>query len=279
MQVHCENGRLIEALVDEAQRRRAARPGRVRVRTCPPEVEEEAVARVLAAAALAGAESYLVHLSSSGALSQVRLARGRRRPRVYAEVCLHHLLLDDRHHDGPDAERYLVCPPLRGPTEPEAIWEGVGDGTVDVVASDHAQLRSRTPEEISLEGVTHGYGLAGIGPRLALFVSEGRARGLPLRRLVELACSAPARIFGHHPQKGVITPGADADLVVWDPDVSSRLEVTTFDDGTGDSVFAGRELRGRIRAVLACGRLIVNDGHLQEGLGRYLPAASATSRT
>ena len=246
------------------------------VRTRPPEVEEESVASVLAAAELAGAASYLVHLSSSRALSQVRLARGRRRPPVFAEVCLHYLLLDDRLYDTPDAERYLVCPPLRGATEPEAMWEGIGDGTVDTVGSDHAQLRSRTPENLSLNGVTHGYGLAGVGPRLPLFLSEGLARGVPIRRLVELASANAARIFGH-PSKGAIVPGADADLVVWAPEGTSTLEVDTFDDRTGDSVYAGREIHGQIRAVLHRGRLIVSDGRLTEdGGGRYL-AAERTS--
>ncbi|HLN06022.1 MAG TPA: amidohydrolase family protein, partial [Acidimicrobiales bacterium] len=208
MQVHCENGALIDALVGEALQAGRRGPSTF-AETRPPEVEEEAVARVLATAALTGAPSYLVHLSCSRALSQVRLARGRRHPPVFAEVCLHHLLLDERHHERPDAERFLVCPPLREATECEALWEGIVDGTVDIVASDHAQLRSRTPEELSLDGVSHGYGLAGIGPRLPLFLSEGRARGVPIRRLVELASTRASRVFGH-PGKGEIAPGADA---------------------------------------------------------------------
>jgi dihydropyrimidinase len=273
MQVHCENGALIESLTEQAVRQGRRGPGAF-ASTRPPQVEEEAVARTLAAAELAGASSYLVHLSSSRALSQLRVARGRRRPPVFAEVCLHHLLLDERHHDASDAERYLVCPPLRGATEPEALWEAIADGTVDTVGSDHSQKRSLTPVELSLNGVGHGYGLAGVGPRLPLFLSEGHARGVPIRRLAELAATAPARIFGHHPAKGSIAPGADADLVVWAPEGSSTVAVGTFDDGTGDSVYAGREMHGHIRAVRASGRLIVSDGRLVEsGGGRYRPAS------
>lgn len=271
MQVHCENGELIEALVEAAVLAGERGPGAF-AGTRPPEVEEEAVARVLAVAQLAGAPSYLVHLSSSRSLSHVRLARGRRHPPVFAEVCTHHLLLDESHYCTSDAERYLVCPPLRSPTEPGALWEGISDGTVDAVGSDHAQRRSLTDEEISLEGTRHGYGLAGIGPRMALLLSEGLARGVPIGRLAHVGSTAAARIFGHG-AKGAIAPGMDADLMVWDPEGRCELGVATFDDKTGDSVYAGKQIIGEIRAVLSRGRLIASEGRLAgDGAGRYLPS-------
>lgn len=273
MQVHCENGSLIEALVAEAVESGKRGPSAF-AETRPPEVEQEAVARVLAAAALAGAPSYLVHLSCSQALGQVRLARGRRRPEVFAEVCLHHLLLDDDHHRSGE-DRFLVCPPLRDPGDREAMWEGIVDGTIDTVGSDHVQQRSLTPAALSLEGVSHRYGLAGIGPRLSLFLSEGLARGVPLRRLVELTSTTAAQVFGHHPGKGVITPGSDADLVVWSPEGGSTMEVGSFDDGTGDSVYTGWQYHGSVRAVLLRGRMIVSEGRLLEDRGgRYLPSGN-----
>src|SRR6266567_1565202 len=132
VQVHCENGALIDALTASALA--AGRAGaRVYAGTRPPEVEEEAVARVLAVAALTGAACYLVHLSSAGALDQVRLARSRDRPAVLAEACPHHLLLDDSRYAGADAARYLVAPPLRPAVHLAALWQAVADGTVDAV--------------------------------------------------------------------------------------------------------------------------------------------------
>ncbi len=240
-------------------------------------MEEEAVARALTVGALAGAPTYLVHLSCGGALSQVRLARGKRRAPVFAEVCLHHLLLDGQQHDGADGARYLVCPPLRDSTEREAMWGGVADGTVDVVASDHAQQRSLVSKELSTEGASESYGLAGIGARLSLMLSEGVARGVPIRRLVELVSTRPATIFGHDPQKGAIVPGADADVVVWDPEANSVMVPGTFDDGTNDNVYSGRTFRGNVRAVLARGRLIAFEGKLVErDGGRFLPSRLAS---
>ncbi len=267
VQVHCENGHLIEALVGEAVR--AGRRGaRVFAETRPPEVEEEAVARALAIASVTGATAYLVHLSSAQALDQVRLAKRRGRARVVAEVCTHHLLLDEGRYAGADAGRYLVAPPLRSGEDVEALWAAAADGTIDTVGSDHCQVRSPAAAELSPAGESFQFGIAGIGARLPLLLSEGLARGLPIDRLAQLAAEAPARAFGHYPGKGAISAGSDADIVVFDPAGESVLGPATFDDGTGDSVYAGLRLRGRIRAVLLRGRLTVWRGELVEGHGR-----------
>jgi dihydropyrimidinase len=275
--VHCENGSLIDALMAEALR--AGRRGAlVFAGTRPPEAEEEAVARTLAVASLTGATCYLVHLSTIGALEQVRLARRRAqpRPRVFAEACLHHLLLDETRYAGPDASRFLVAPPLRAREHVEALWEAVADGTIDAIGSDHCQVRSRVLDDIAVAGQAYAYGLAGIGARLPLLLSEGLRRGVPLQRLVQVASQNPARAFGHYPAKGVLAPASDADLVVFDPAGEAVLDDAAFADGTGRSAYAGLRVRGRLRAVLARGQLIVSDTELRPGRhGRYLAAPEA----
>jgi dihydropyrimidinase len=278
VQVHCENGPLIEALVDTVTRDTAADPGRRGPRafcdTRPPEVEEEAVASTLAIASLTGAACYLVHLSTAGAIEQVRLARKKRRSPVFAEVCLHHLLLDEHSYAGADAGRYLVAPPLRGRDHIEALWEAVADGTVDAVGSDHCQTRSAVPAELTAPGQSCEYGIAGIGARVPMLLSEGLARGIGISRLLQLVSENPARIFGHYPRKGALAPGSDADIVVFDPAGQTMVGPDSFDDGTGPSVYAGHRRRGRIRAVLLRGTLIAADGVLAggPGSGRYRPA-------
>ena len=316
VQVHCENAPLIEALVDEDLRAGALRTGtrpagapaggaeagaaragaaraagggaggepvhpgaRIFADTRPPEVEEEAVARTLAAASLAGAPCYLVHLSSAGSVEQVRLARRRGQRGVFAEVCTHHLLLDDTRYAGADAERYLVCPPLRDRGHVETLWEGLADGTIDTVGSDHGQVKSSTTGPLAEAGRCYTYGLAGVGPRLPLLLSAAAARGTPIERVARLAAENPARAFGHYPAKGVLAPGSDADIVIFDPVGDAVLPDDGFGDGTGDSVYAGMAVSGRIRAVLLRGQLIVSDGALVDDRrhGRYLPAAGAAS--
>ncbi len=311
VQVHCENAPLIEALVEEglhaevlqagprpagAPAGRAGATGvgaagvgaagervhpgaRIFADTRPPEVEEEAVARTLAAASLAGAACYLVHLSSAGSVEQVRLARRRGQRGVFAEVCTHHLLLDDTRYAGADAERYLVCPPLRDRSDVEALWEGLADGTIDTVGSDHCQVKSPTTGPLAEAGRCYTYGLAGVGPRLPLLLSAAAARGLPIERVAPLAAENPARAFGHYPAKGVLAPGSDADIVIFDPEGEAVLPDDGFGDGTGDSVYAGMAVSGGIRAVLLRGQLIVSGGALVDDRrpGRYLPTAGAAS--
>lgn len=271
VQVHCENGHLIEALAAGALRSGACGPLAF-ARTRPPEVEEEAVARALAIASLTGATCYLVHLSSAQAIEQVRLAKTRGQPRVIAEACTHHLLLGEDRYAGADAQRFLVAPPLRSAGHAEALWAAAADGTIDTIGSDHCQVRSPAAAEFSPTGESLEFGIAGIGARVPLMLSEGLARGLPIERLSQLTAANPARAFGHYPKKGAIVAGSDADIVVFDPAGKSDVTAATFDDGTGDSVYAGFRLRGRIRAVLIRGRLTVSGGELVDaaGRGRYL---------
>ena len=273
VQVHCENAPLIDALVAGAVQADGPPAGaRIFADTRSPEVEEEAVARTLAVASLAGATCYLVHLSTAGAVDQVRLARRRRTPRVFAEVCTHHLLFDEAQYAGADAERYLVAPPLRDRRHAEALWDGLADGTVDTVGSDHCQVRSPTVGDLAEAGHHYWYGLAGAGPRLSVLLSAALARGMSIERVVQLASENPARAFGHYPAKGALAPGSDADIVIFDPEGSTVLPGDGFGDGTGDSVYAGLTVQGRIRDVLLRGQLIVSDGALAERqCGRYLP--------
>ncbi len=276
VQVHCEEGELIDGLAAAAVA--AGRTGvRVFAETRPPGAEAASVARVLETAHIAGARSYLVHLSCAGALDQVRLARRRGGPPLNAEVCLHYLLLDDRCYLRDDAERYLVCPPLRPPGHQEALWQALADGTLDTVGSDHCQERSRTIGEFAPDKRGYRYGIAGVGARFPLLLSRGLARGLPVERLAEVACANPARAFGHYPRKGVIAPGSDADLLIWDPGVETIITAETFDDRTGDSVYTGERLAGRVRDVLLGGRALVRQGRFvgTGTAGAYLPAQGA----
>jgi dihydropyrimidinase len=238
VQVHCENGGAIEARVDELLA--AGRKDlRAFVETRPPGVEEEAVGRSLALAALAEAPIYLVHLSTAGSLDLVRAAR-RRGQTVFAEACTHHLLFDSDVYLGPDAARFLTVPPLRGREHVEALWEAVADGTLDAIGSDHAQEPYR-PDVPPGDFRSLAYGLAGIKERLPFVLAEGTRRGIRIERLVELLCTGPARIFGLGNKKGTIEAGMDADLIVWDPEGESAGE---------SGPYAGSALPGEIRLVL-----------------------------
>jgi dihydropyrimidinase len=275
VQVHCENGGIIEALVEEfldAGRHEARYYADAR----PPEVEDEAVSRTLAAASLAGAPVYIVHMSTAGGINLVRLARARGQA-VVAEACTHHLILDAELYKTADAARYLVAPPLRGREHVEALWTAVRDGTLDSVGSDHAQVRSQPAGRTSDDFTALPYGFAGLEARLPLVLSAGRRRGIPIERLVELVSAGPAKAFGLYPRKGALEPGSDADLVVWDPASSWTIDRSTLHDHLPDTPYAGIRVEGRIRFVLLRGEPLVADGEFVgvAGGGRYVGAPLA----
>jgi dihydropyrimidinase len=241
VQVHCENGGAIAARVDELLAA-GRKDVRAFVETRPPEVEEEAVARVLTLAALVRAPVYLVHLSTARSLELVRAARARGQT-VFAEACTHHLVFDDGVYSGPDAERFLIVPPLRPRRDVEALWDAVQDGTLDTVGSDHAQEPYR-PAVPPGDFTSLPYGLRGVEERLPVVLAEGLRRGVSLSRLVELLCASPARIFGLRGRKGAIVVGADADLVLWDHSAEWRGR---------EAPYAGLTVSGGLRLVLQRG--------------------------
>jgi dihydropyrimidinase len=270
--VHCENGSLIQSLVGDYLARGRRQPAYF-ARSRPPEVEEEAIARTLAVARLANAAVYITHISTAGGIRLVQTARANGQV-VHAEVCLHHLLFDASLYGGSRAERFLVAPPLRAQEHPKALWPAIANGTVDTLGSDHSQLRYQPPAKDPADFTTLAYGFAGIELRLPVMLSEGLRRGLPIERIAELTATRPAQLFGLFPRKGAISPGADADLVVWDPRPEWRVNASTLHDGIGDSVYAGMTVRGAIRFVFLCGRLIVANGKFvgPASPGRYLSA-------
>ncbi|CAN5777547.1 dihydropyrimidinase [soil metagenome] len=258
VQVHCEVGEVIEVLVGEYQ---AA--GRREVccfaETRPVEVEDEAVRRTLTLAEYVDAAVYIVHMTTAGGLEAVREAR-RAGVDVKAEACTHHLLLDESRYKGEAPERFLIAPPLRPIEHVEALWEAVADGTLDTIGSDHSQVLYHHPGANPDDFTSKPYGFPGAELRMPLILSEGLKRGVSIERLVDLLCTGPAKAFGHHPRKGTLGVGADADILIWDPEVSWVVDAAKLHDGWGISPYEGWEVQGAVRAVYLRGELVAADG-------------------
>jgi dihydropyrimidinase len=260
VKVHCENGSVIDALIREFLAR-GRRDAVYFARSRPPEVEDEAIARTLAIAGVAGAAVYITHMTTAGGIERLRAARARGQV-AHGEVCLHHLLLDASLYRGRRAARFLVAPPLRPRDHVEALWSAVADGTVDTIASDHSQLRYQPPRTNDADFTGLPYGFAGIELRLPLLLSEGIRRGLSIQRIAELSSTRPAQVFGLYPRKGTISPGSDADLVVWDPRPQWKVKASELHDGVGATPYSGMTVQGVIRFVILRGRPVVADGKL-----------------
>lgn len=232
----------------------------------PDYVEAEALARVAYLAEVTGASAYAVHASSAAAIRVLAAAR-ERYPRMYVETCPHYLTLDTA---SPCGVYGKVNPPLRHPSDQEALWEAVAQGVVDVIGSDHVP-RHRSYKEKDIGTASAGF--PGLQNLLPLLLSEGHLRGgLPLPRVAELVATRPAQLFGLYPRKGAIQVGADADLVVADLTTGDRIEGASQHSAAGYTPWEGWRLDCRIERTLIRGRTVYADRRLaEEPAGVYLP--------
>ncbi|HEX2236501.1 MAG TPA: dihydropyrimidinase [Actinomycetota bacterium] len=244
----------------------------------PPEAEASAVARAVRMAQDAEAPCYVVHLSSAGALAEVRGARERGLP-FFAETCPQYLYLSsERYDDVPEeAARFVCAPPLRDPWHSEELWEGLARGSLQVVSTDHCPF-SDDDRRAGLEG--GGWrdftqipgGLPGIETRLSLVFQQVLDGRLSLGQWIDRCCTTPARLFGLHPAKGEIAAGADADVVVFDPRAERPLLPERLHMRADHSPYEDVVVTGWPELVLARGRLVARGGEPcgTPGWGRYV---------
>ena len=276
LQVHCEDPVLLDAAVDAALRRGDVAP-RYHATTRPSYVEAVATARALAFARMADAPVHVVHLSSAAALDEVRRAKAAG-VRVSAETCPHYLVLTDERYDDPDpvsCARYVISPPLRSPADRDALWAGLADGSLDLVATDHVADRLAVEKAAAGAGVSFdkiSNGAPGIETLLSIVYSEGVAKGrITLERMVDLLATTPARRFGLA-TKGALDVGRDADLVLFDPAARRTMRAAELHHTSDYTPYEGLEISGAVRSVFVRGRPVIRDGAFvgQRGFGRFI---------
>ena len=274
LEVHCEDPVVIDAAVADALARGNAAP-RFHASSRPALAEAIATARAVAFAETADAPVHIVHLSSAGALEAVRGARARG-VRASAETCPHYLALTDARYLDPDdteVAKVVISPPLRSAADRDALWAGLADGTLDLVATDHV------PDRVAVEKRINGVpfdrisnGAPGIETLLAIAWSEGVARGrITAERLVEVLAAAPARLFGLG-SKGVLEVGRDADVVLFDPVARRTIRAVDLHHTSDYTAFEGLEVTGAVRSVYVRGRAVIRDGLFvgQRGFGHFV---------
>jgi len=278
-QLHCENGDVLYYLEEKA-----LAEGRVHPRefpaTCPDWAEEEAINRAIRLGALTGAPVYVVHLSTQLGLERIKQAQAAGQ-RVWTETCPQYLLLTDEEMErwGPLAK---IGPPLRPANGPDraALWGGSAQGYIAAVASDHSP-RPKAQKEAGWDnifvepgGTVVPFGSPSVETMVPLMYSEGVVgRGLPLSWLARVLAENPARIFGLYPRKGTIRVGADADLLLIDPEPEWTIRAADHRGIAGWTLYEGWPVKGRPWMTLLRGRVVLNQGRLEAGpgYGQYLP--------
>ena len=272
--MHAENGSVIDVIVQQALAEGKTAPI-YHALTRPTKAEAEAVHRAIAMAEMAGVPIYIVHLSSEDALNQVREARDRGLP-AFAETCPQYLLLslEDVADKGWEGAKYVFTPPLRERKNQPKLWEGLRKDNLQVVSTDHCPFCFADQKALGKDDFTKiPNGGPGIENRLQLLHHHGVGQGnFSINRFVELVSTAPARIFGMYPKKGVLAAGSDADLVLWDPAADYTISAATHHMRVDYSMFEGFHVRGNARDVYSRGELIVSGGKFigKPGRGKYL---------
>jgi dihydropyrimidinase len=271
--MHAENGIAIDVLVRQALDAGHTDPkyhGHVR----HPLLEAEATHRAIQLSKVAGSPLYVVHVSATEAVAEITRAR-HEGFNVFGETCPQYLFLtvDELAAPGFEGAKYVCSTPLRPADHQASLWRALRTDDLSVVSTDHCPFCFADQKELGRDDFSKiPNGIPGVENRLDLLHDAVVAGRISRRRWVELASTAPARMFGLHPRKGTIAPGADADIVIYDPGAEQVLSAETHHMNVDYNAYEGRRITGRVRTVLSRGEVIVHDGeyHGRPGRGRFL---------
>jgi len=244
-----------------------------------PVFEGEATNRVIRLAEAAQVPVYIVHLSASDALNAVRDARDRG-SMAFAETCPQYLFLSlDDMGNGFEGAKFVCSPPLRTPEHQDQLWTGLQKDDLQVVSTDHCPFDFHGQKDLGrgdFRKVPNG--LPGVEDRVDLLHDGGVVGGRFSReRWVDLVSTGPAKLFGMYPRKGSITVGADADLVVYDPNRTRVISAEAHHMDVDYSCYEGRSVQGASDVVLSRGSVVVRNGEFtgRKGHGQFIRRAAA----
>ena len=272
--MHAENGIAIDVLVEQALAK-GHTATIYHALTRPQIAEAEGTHRAICLAEMAGVPVYMVHLSAERALKQVVEARDRGLS-VFAETCPQYLFLsqDDLARPGFEGAKYVCTPALRPAHMQEDLWRGLRMNDLQVVSTDHCPFCMKGQKDLGVDSFAKiPNGMPGVETRMYMLWDGGVRTGrISMNRFVEITSTAPAKIFGLFPKKGTIAIGADADIVVWDPEKKHVLSDKTLHMRVDYTPYEGKEVVGAPTHVLSHGKVVVEQGKYvgKMGDGRFV---------
>jgi dihydropyrimidinase len=273
--VHAENGELVFRLQRELFDKGITGPeGHPLSR--PPQCEGEAANRAIRIAEVLNVPLYIVHNSCRQSLEAITRARNEGQ-RVFGEVLAGHLLVDDsvyRHEDFEVAAAHVMSPPFRSAEHQDALWRGLQSGNLQTTATDHCCFCAdqKAMGKDDFRKIPNGTG--GVENRMEVLWHHGVSTGrLTMNEFVAVTSANAAQIFNVYPRKGSISVGADADIVVWDPEASKTISAKTHFQKVDYNIFEGMTVKGCASHTLSQGKIVYADGKLdvERGAGRYVP--------
>lgn len=276
--VHAENHEMVETFKREYGEQGCLTP-KYHPLSRPRQAEAEAVDRILRLASLAGdAPIYIVHLTTEDGLEVIKEARARGQKNIFAETCSQYLTFTDDVYDKEDGLKFTMSPPLRKEHDIKALWKGIADGDIQVVATDHCPFTYGVQKQRGKDDFRMApNGAPGVEERI-MAVARGIKEGhITWPKLVEVCAENPAHIFGLEPRKGRIQPGSDADFCIIDPEKAHTFTIADAHGDTDYTCYEGIEMPCTIDEVWLRGTCMVKDGKVVEdkGYGSYLVTGSS----
>jgi dihydropyrimidinase len=275
--VHAEHGDSIDVLVKQALAEGHTEP-KYHALTRPPETEGEATNRAIQLSRVAGCKLYVVHVSCREAIEPIALAREKGWD-VWGETCTQYFFVDYSFLERPDFEgaKYVYTPPPRAKENQDRLWDAVASDILSVVSTDHCAFLwdgQKTLGKDDFSKIPNGG--PGLENRLQMIHEFGvRAGRISLQRMVELLSTNPAKYFGLYPRKGTIAVGADADIVVFDPEKKVTISASTHHSKCDYNLYEGTEVTGSPELVLLRGKVLVDGDELvaEPGVGQFVKRA------
>ncbi|PWV97499.1 dihydropyrimidinase [Hoeflea marina] len=278
--VHAENGDVVAQLQQKLMAEGNTGP-EAHAYSRPAEVEGEATNRAIMIADMAGAPLYVVHTSCEQSHEAIRRAR-QKGMRVWGEPLIQHLTLDESEYFNPDwdhAARRVMSPPFRNKLHQDSLWAGLSAGSLQVVATDHCAFTTEQKRFGVGDFTRIPNGTGGLEDRMPMLWTHGVTTGrLTMNEFVAVTSTNIAKILNTYPKKGAVLVGSDADLVVWDPELSKTISAKSQQSAIDYNVFEGKTVRGLPRYTLTRGHVAVEEGTMKtrEGHGQFVARKPVT---
>lgn len=277
--VHAENKEIINTLTAElkAQGKLSAWH---HYESRPEFVEGEADIRAIQWAKSLRAPLYIVHLANAQGMEAVTKARDEGYP-IFAETCPQYLNFTNEVYKREDGRNFVCSPPMKGKESQDALWEGIKRGDVSVIATDHCPFQSYEKDWGKDDFTKIPNGCAGIENMFPYMLSEANKGRVSFNKVVEICCTNPAKLFGCAPQKGMLVPGADADIVIYDPKKEFTVSVGNMHSNYDHTIWEGAKLKGYPVATYSRGNLVYKDGEFlgKAGQGKFVKCKPVHHKT
>ena len=270
--VHAESPVVLEMLVDRYEKEKEKYGAWAHVLSRPNFIEEEAIVRAIKWAEVTGGKLYIVHMSTGEGADAVKAARNRG-VKVFAETCPQYLLLDDEVFKRENGHWYATCPQIKKKKDCNRLWEGLVRNEIDVIGTDTCTFTTEQKNAWYGDFTKIPYGLPGVETMVPLIYSEGVAKGrISLNRFVSIVSTNPAKIFGLYPQKGTLIPGADADIIIFDPKKETVIHPELLQTNCDWSPYEGMAVTGYPSMTVCRGKIVAENGKFtgHKGYGRFL---------